>query len=150
MLLKSNFHKLQKIFAKLEFFTVLVRKITKIFSVGVLKWKWMDFKKVKKIVFLKNCCIHDYFDMLTQKYNLCWSFVKRQTRGTSSDNEWQQITISDNERYNEWQRVVQRMTTSLQRVTTNGNEWQQMKMSDREWQKVVQRIKMGPHTPKNG
>ena len=143
MLLKSNFHKLQKIFAKLEFFTVLVRKITKIFSVRVLKWKWMDFKKVKKFVFLKNCCIHDYFDMLTQKYNLCWSFVKRQTRGTSSDNEWQQITISDNDRYNEWQRVTkndnewynewQRVYNEWQRMATSDNKWQWVTESDKKW-----------------
>ena len=45
------------------------------------------------------------------------SFIKRQTSDTSSDNEW----------YNEWQRVVQRETTrdnEWQRLTTNGNKWQ--------------------------
>ena len=49
------------------------------------------------------------------------SFIKRQTSGTSSENEW----------YNEWQRV-----------TTSGkicdNEWQRVAMSgttnDNEWQ----------------
>ena len=66
------------------------------------------------------------------------SFIKRQTSGTSSDNEW----------YIEWQRVVQRVTTSgttsdnewqrvVQQVTTNDNvwynEWQRMKTSDNEW-----------------
>ena len=64
--------------------------------------------------------------------------IKRPTRGSSSDNEWQ--------------RVVQQMIAS---GTTNDNEWQQMKMSDSEWynewqkmtmsdsewQKVVQRVK---------
>ena len=70
------------------------------------------------------------------------SFIKRQTSGTSSDNEWQRVvqqvatmttsgTTSDNEWYNkwynEWQQVVQRV---VQRVTTNGNEWQQMTTSD--------------------
>ena len=58
------------------------------------------------------------------------SFIKRQTIGTSSDNEW----------YNEWQRVVQRVTTNdneWQRVTTNDNEWQQMTTSDKEWQRVT-------------
>ena len=64
------------------------------------------------------------------------SFIKRQTGGTSSDNEW----------YNEWQRVVQR-------VTKNDNEWYNERRvvktgigtwSDNEWynewQRVVQRV----------
>ena len=44
--------------------------------------------------------------------------------------QWQQMTMSDSE----WQRVVQRATTS-------GNEWQQMIVSESEWQKVIQRVK---------
>ena len=51
---------------------------------------------------------------------------KKTDECTSSDNEW----------YNEWQRVVQR-------VTTNDNEWQpvvQVTTSDNEWQQVVQRV----------
>ena len=28
-------------------------------------------------------------------------FIKRQTSGTSSDNEWQQVTMNDDEWYNE-------------------------------------------------
>ena len=40
------------------------------------------------------------------------------------------MTTSDNEWYNEWQR----MTTS---GTTNDNEWQQMTKSDNEWQRVA-------------
>ena len=54
------------------------------------------------------------------------SFIKRQTSGTSSDNEW----------YNEWQRVVQQVTTSdnewqqlVQRVTTGGIEWREVTTS---------------------
>ena len=51
------------------------------------------------------------------------SFIKRQTSGTSSDNEWQRVvqwvttsgTVSDNE----WKRV----TTS---GTTRDNEWQRV------------------------
>ena len=56
-----------------------------------------------------------------------------------------QVTTNDNEWYNsdnEWQRVVQRMTTNdneWQRVTTSyttsDSEWQQMTMRDSEWQK---------------
>ena len=81
-------------------------------------------------------------------YKIIGSFIKRQTSGTSSDNEWQRVTTSDTtsdnewqqattkgkEWYNEWQRVVQRMTTSdseRQRVTTNDNEWY------KEWQRVT-------------
>ena len=40
------------------------------------------------------------------------SFIKRQASGTLSDSEWQRMTMSDNELYNEWQRVVQRVTAS--------------------------------------
>ena len=45
------------------------------------------------------------------------------TSGTTSDNEWQQVTTNDNE----WQRMImndkewQQMTTS---GTTSDNEWQ--------------------------
>ena len=46
------------------------------------------------------------------KYVIYWSFIKRQTIGTTSDNDW----------YNEWQRVIQR-------VTTNDNEWQRVTTS---------------------
>ena len=72
------------------------------------------------------------------------SFIKRQTSGTSSDNEWynewQEMTTSDKE----WQRVVQGVTTSgttsdkewyneWQRMTTSDNEWQRITKSDNEW-----------------
>ena len=78
--------------------------------------------------------------------------MKRQTRGSSSDNEWQRMTTSNNEWYNKWQRVIQPVTTNgttsdnewqrvVQRVTMKDKEWQQMTMSDSEWQKVVQRLK---------
>ena len=43
------------------------------------------------------------------------------------------VTTSDNEWYNEWQR----MTTS---GTTSDNEWQRVTTSDKEWQRVVQRM----------
>ena len=85
------------------------------------------------------------------------SFIKRQTSGTSGENEWQQwqrgeqrVTTNDNEWYNEWkravnewQRVVQRMATSdskWQRVTMSKKEWQPMKTNDSESQKVIQRV----------
>ena len=68
-----------------------------------------------------NLCV------IAQYHNPSWSFIKRQTSSTSSDNgwqrvtkngnEWQRMTTSGNEWYNEWQRA----TTS---GTTNGNEWQ--------------------------
>ena len=83
-----------------------------------------------------------------------WSFIKRQTSGTSSDNAWQRMTTNDNEWYNVWQRMTasdnewQRVTKSgatsdkewqrvIQRVTTNDSEWQRMITSDKEWQRVI-------------
>ena len=35
-----------------------------------------------------------------------WSFIKRQTSGTSSDNEWQRVTTSGTTSDNEWQWVT--------------------------------------------
>ena len=56
------------------------------------------------------------------------SLIKRQASGTASDNEW----------YNEWQRVVQRVATS---GITSDNEWQRMTTSgttsDIEWREVT-------------
>ena len=60
-----------------------------------------------------------------------WSFIKRQTRGTSSANEWKRVTTSGTTSDNEWQRVVQRMPTS---GTTSSNEWQRVRANDSEWQ----------------
>ena len=51
------------------------------------------------------------------------SFIKRQTSGTSSDNEWQRMTASDNKWYNEWLRVKM-----------SDKEWQRMTMSDSKWE----------------
>ena len=56
------------------------------------------------------------------------SFIKRQASGTASDNEW----------YNEWQRMTTSGTTrdsEWQRVTTSGTT------SDNERQRVVRRIR---------
>ena len=56
------------------------------------------------------------------------------------------MTTSDNE----WQRVVQRVTTS---GTTSENEWQRVRTNDNEWQQVravVQRMKTAQYTSKNG
>ena len=71
---------------------------------------------------------------------------------TTSDNEWynewQRMTTSDNEWYNEWYNEWQQVTTSgatsgnkwcskWKRVTTSNttsdNEWQQIAMGDSEW-----------------
>ena len=68
-----------------------------------------------------------------------WSFIKRQTSGTSRDNEWQRMTTSDNE----WQQMTTIGTTSddeWQQVTTNDNEWQRMTTSDNEWCNKWQRV----------
>ena len=61
--------------------------------------------------------------------------------------EWHWMTMSDNE----WQQVVQRMTTSdttsdnewyskWQQITANDNEWQKMAISNSEWQRVIKRM----------
>ena len=63
-------------------------------------------------------------------------FIKRKTSGTSSDNEWQQMTTSGNE----WQRVVQRV---VQRVTVSGTT------SDNEWCNKWQRVTMSKTTSDN-
>ena len=50
----------------------------------------------------------------------------------------QRVTTNNNEWCNNWQRVVQQETTSdneWQRVTMNDNEWQQMTTSDNERQR---------------
>ena len=68
-----------------------------------------------------------------KKWMYEWPFIKRQTSGLSSDNEWQRMTASDNE----WQGAVQRVTTS---GTTSENEWQQVTTNDSKWQQVVHRV----------
>ena len=52
------------------------------------------------------------------------SFIKRQTSGTSSDNEWQRLVQRVVTNDSQWQRII---TSS----TTYGNEW------DNEWQRVT-------------
>ena len=74
------------------------------------------FKKMKLLVIL-------FLVRLYARINIFWvSFIKRQTSDTSSDNEWQQITMSGktsgNEWYNKWQQV-----------TTNDNKWQRVVIS---------------------
>ena len=92
---------------------------------------------------------------LTKKLNLFFSkcnckrsFVKRQASGTSSDNEWQRVvqrvTTNDNEWYNEWQRVITSGTTSdneWQLVTTSDNKWQRVTKTDDEWERVIKQMK---------
>ena len=75
------------------------------------------------------------------------SFIKRQTSGISSDNEWQRVTTSGTTSDNEWQRVTTSGTTSdneWQWMTTSYNEWQWVTTSgttsDKEWQRVIQRV----------
>ena len=68
------------------------------------------------------------------------SFIKRQTSGTSSDNEWQRMATIGATSDNEWQRVTsydnewQRVTTS---GTTSDKEWKWVTKSDNEWQWVT-------------
>ena len=86
----------------------------------------------------------NFIAVLVERTCFLRSFIKRQTSGTSSDNEWkrvvQRVTTNDNEWYNERQRVVQqvttndngqqRVTTSDKRMTTSDNEWQLVTTSD--------------------
>ena len=83
--------------------------------------------------------------------NVFWSFIKRQTSGTSTDNVWQRMTTSDNEWYNEWQRIATRNNkwyNEWQRVTTSGttsdneccDEWQRVTTSHNEWYNEGQRV----------
>ena len=69
--------------------------------------------------------------------------MKRQTSVTSSDNEWQWMTMIGTTGDSKW-RVVQQMTKSdnewqrvVQRVTPGDNEWQQITTSDNEWQRMT-------------
>ena len=57
------------------------------------------------------------------------------TSGTTSDNEWQG--------------VVQRMTTRGQRVTPNDNEWHRVKTNDNEWYNEWQRMTTSGTTNEN-
>ena len=63
-------------------------------------------------------------------HNFLGSFMKKQTSGTPSDNEGQQVTTSGTTSDNEWQRV-----------TTNSNkwynEWQRVTTNDNKWQRVI-------------
>ena len=87
------------------------------FSIFLKVIKQLFRKGVNVNRFLKKCTCYD------------GSFIKRQTSGTSSDNECcnesQRITTNGNE----WQRVVQR-------VTTSDNEWQRVIMNENEWQRM--------------
>ena len=64
------------------------------------------------------------------------SFIKGQTSGTSSNNEWQRVTANDNEWYNEWQQMTMsdnewynEWQRVIQWVTTRDNKWQWVRVS---------------------
>ena len=86
------------------------------------------------------CCLSCFF--WTCIYLLEWSFIKRQTSGTSSDSEWQRVVQRVTTSDNEWQRVAMS-------GTTNGNEWRRMTMSDNEWCNKWQRVTMSNTTSDN-
>ena len=67
---------------------------------------------------------------------------------TASDNEWQRVvqrmttsgTKNDNELYKEWQRVKRsdnEWYSKWQRMTTSDNEWQRVTKNDNEWQRIT-------------
>ena len=61
------------------------------------------------------------------------SFIKRQTSGTTSDNEWQRVVQRVTTNDNEWQWVVQQVPTTDNKWH---REWQQVTTGDIEWQEV--------------
>ena len=101
--------KLVKIFYEQLFYTLVAASVTK---TGQKKQKDI-LRKYTPWIFLL-------------KYNDARSFIKRQTSGTLSDNdwynEWQWMTMTGTTSDTEWQWVVQWMTTS-------NNEWQQKTIS---------------------
>ena len=74
-------------------------------------------------IYYKDLKEKDQVILFPTDYTILRSFIKRQTNGTSSDNEWQQLV----------QRVEQRVT-----------------MNDIERQQVIQRMKTAQYTSKNG
>ena len=91
-----------------------------------------------------NLCYPEYScehaPVLERAVSCFRSFIKRQTRGTSSGNEWQRITTNGTTSDNEWQRVTAN-DSEWQRVkpsdTTSDNEWQRVTTNDNEWQWVA-------------
>ena len=85
-----------------------------------------------KVSFLKKLQICRVYQRNLSK---TWSFIKRQTGRTTSDNEWQRMTTSNNEWYNKWQRITtndDEWQRVVQRVTTSDKVWQRIAMSDSE------------------
>ena len=70
-------------------------------------------------------------------------FIKRQTRDTLNEKEWQQVTTTDNEwqrtatGYNEWYNDWQQLATS---GTMSDDEWQWMTPSDSGWQQMTRSV----------
>ena len=127
------------------------------FSVSIRSWRVNRFYTYLKIMsFQLGCKKTHYYYMKDTKTR---SFIKRQTSGKSSDNEWQRMTMNDNKWYNKWQQ----MATSdnkwynewwrvVERVTTDDNEWQRVATNDNEWQRVravVSWMKMAQNTSNN-
>ena len=85
----------------------------------------MEIFLVSEIEELNPHWIGNYIKVIVQneikehQKNESRSFIKRQTSGTSSDNEWQRVTTSG---------------------TTSDNEWQRVTTNDNEWQRVVQQV----------
>ena len=52
----------------------------------------------------------------------------------ATSDEWQQVVQRMTTTNNEWHRLVERMTTS---GTASDNEWQQMTASNKKWQWVT-------------
>ena len=93
---------------------------------------WIHSESGCTLNYFKLYFVFEFFGV-----HLLRSFIKRQTSGTSSDNEWQRLVQPVATNDNKWQR----MTTRVQRVTTSGStsdsKWQLVTTSDNEWQLVT-------------
>ena len=112
----DNFHLIHLIVEKLDvfkfhpfFFSIVITNFTLTCEI----WTHFLKKHASKVEILQR-----------RKARL---FIKRQRSGTSSDNEW----------YNEWQRVTTSGTTSDNEWY---NEWQQMITNGNEWYNKCQRL----------
>ena len=105
------------------------------FSVNIRSWRVKRFHTYMRIMSFqlssKKIYYYYYYYMEDTKTR---SFIKRQTSGTSSDNEWQWLTTSGTTSDNEWQRVTTSGTTSNAEWY---NKWQRMATSDKEWQQIA-------------
>ena len=94
---------------------------------------WVNPSRAPRLIYLLTAC---------NNYNT-WTKMIVYKKTDEWYTEWQRITASDNE----WQQVIQRMTTSsTTSFTTSDNEWQRMTMSGKtngnEWHHEWKRMRV--------